>query len=68
MEGLRSLRKASDVARMRGLPVSHFLGERPPRPAMAMAEAPASDGAAVEAPSEKKEMRGEQDAENPSDS
>ncbi|MCA9727366.1 MAG: hypothetical protein KC729_06760, partial [Candidatus Eisenbacteria bacterium] len=64
MEGLKSLRKAADVARLRGLPVSHFLGERPAKPAMAMAsEAAPADGTAGEM-----EARDEQDAENPSNS
>ncbi len=63
MEGLKSLRKAADVARMRGLPVSHFLGERPEKPAMAMAETAPVDGVAAEGET----YRGE-DAENPSNS
>lgn len=35
MEGLKALRKAASVARQRGLPVSHFLGERKTAPIMA---------------------------------
>ena len=63
MEGLKSLRKAADVARMRGLPVSHFLGERAEKPVMAMAGTAPADGVAAE-----KEAHLGQDAENPSDS
>ncbi|MCA9757465.1 MAG: 30S ribosomal protein S5 [Candidatus Eisenbacteria bacterium] len=37
MEGLRSLRKAAAVAKLRGLPVSHFLGEKKAAPAMTAA-------------------------------
>jgi small subunit ribosomal protein S5 len=42
MEGLKSLRKAVDVARLRGLPVSHFLGTKTEQVDEQKSENPAS--------------------------